>query len=155
MNKKQAAHQLYINGISHEQIAELLKVSYHSVAKWSSEGNWKNEKNQNSLQQQTIQDRIQSLIYYQLDIIKRITEIKSNDLSHSTSPEELKQAMIQRGDIDALQKLFTTVKGKEIPWEKTVKQTRELLEFIESQDLALAKEVAPLANEWLLTKRDD
>ena len=154
MNKKQAAHILYLNGLSLKEICETLKTSYNTVTKWSSDSDWKKVKAEKSLREQTSQERIWGLIDYQLKIIEKITQVRSEEIEKTTSPEDLKKALIERGDIDALQKLFTTIKGKEITWDIMVKLTRELIEYMEKHHFKLAKQIAPIANEWLNEKRE-
>lgn len=154
MTKKQAAHILYLSGLSLKEIASTLQVSYNTISKWSSASDWKRSKTQKALREQTSQGRIWGLIDYQLKIIERLTQMRATTLEKTTDPESLKKALIERGDIDALQKLFTTIKGKEITWDQMVKLTRELIEFIEKHHFELAKQIAPLANRWLNQKRD-
>ncbi len=154
MTKKQAAHILYLNGLTLKEIASTLRTSYNTITKWSSDSDWKRIKAEKALREQTSQERIWGLIDYQLKIIERITQVRSTELDKTTDPETLKKALIERGDIDALQKLFTTIKGKEITWDQMVKLTRELIEFIEKDHFHLAKQIAPLANEWLNQKRE-
>ena len=154
MTKKQAAYTLFLNGLSLKEISTILNISYNTITKWSSEADWKRTKAEKVLREQTSQERIWGLIDYQLKIIERITQARTSELSKTIDPEQLKKALIERGDIDALQKLFTTIKGKEITWDQMVKLTRELIEFIENGHFQLAKQMAPLANEWLNEKRE-
>ena len=154
MTKKQAAHILYLNGLTLKEIASTIKTSYNTITKWSSDSDWKRVKTEKALREQTSQQRIWGLIDYQLQIIERITQVRSVELEKTTDPETLKKALIERGDIDALQKLFTTIKGKEITWDQMVKLTRDLIEFLEKDHFHLAKQIAPFANEWLNYKRE-
>ncbi len=154
MTKKQAAHILYLNGLTLKEVCETLKIPYNTATKWSSDLDWKKNKAEKSLREQTSQERIWGLIDYQLQLIEKITQVRAKEIEKTTSPEDLKKALIERGDIDALQKLFTTIKGKEVTWDIMVKLTRELIEFLEKNHFQLAKQIAPLANEWLNQKRE-
>ncbi len=153
MTKKQAAHILYLYGLTLKEVGSTLKTSYHTITKWSSDSDWKKVKTEKGLREQTSQERIWGLIDYQLQLIEKITQVLTRELEKMTTPDELKKALIELGDIDALQKLFTTIKGKEITWDQMVKLTRELIEFIEQHHFLLAKQIASLANEWLNQKR--
>ena len=154
MTNKQAAYILFLNGFNLKEIATIIKTSYHTVSKWSSDAHWKRIKAEKIFLEQTSQERIWGLIDYQLKIIERITKVRSRKLNESVDPEQLKSMLIERGDIDALQKLFTTIKGKEISWDQMVKLTRDLIEYLEKNHFELAKTLAPLASDWLNEKRE-
>ena len=68
---------------------------------------------------------------------------------------EIQKLLISKGDIDALQKLHTTIKDKEITWDQLVANSRELLEYIADYDLKLSKKVSPIMNDWLNLKREE
>lgn len=154
MTKKEAGFILYLQDVELEEISKTLEVNYNTVAKWSSVGNWKEKKTEKLLQKQTSQDRIWGLISYQLEVIELITAARKQDRTGNETVKELKETLIDRGDIDALQKLFTTIKSKEVTWDAVVKSTRSLIEHLEKADIELAKAVTPLVNEWLNIQRE-
>ena len=71
------------------------------------------------------------------------------------SVSQLQEQLIERGDIDALQKLFTTIKGKELAWSGMVKILREFIEYLERENIHLAKKVLPFSQEFLNEKRKE
>ncbi len=155
MSKRDAAYILYLNGWSHKQIANLVDMSPDTVARWSSKYGWKNKKNEKGLLEQTSRERILSLIDYQLKIIEKITHINSQKLAGKLDVSQLQSILISKGDIDALTKLASTIKGKEMSWDNMVKITKEILDFIESENLTLAKRISPFLREWLNHKREN
>jgi len=154
MVKREAAHKLYLQDVDLKDIALILKVAYNTVAKWSSSDGWKKNKSEKLLREQTSQDRIWGLIDFQLRVIEKITQARDEDLDGTQNVTQLKDSLIERGDIDALQKLFTTIKSKEVTWDQVVKSTRDLVEHIENADFKLAKKVTPIVNDWLNEKRE-
>lgn len=154
MTKKEAGKKLYLQGASLQDISSILKVSYNTVSSWSSKEGWKQSKSEQLLREETSQERIWHLIDFQLKVIEKITIEREKYLSEIKDVDELKKSLIERGDIDALQKLFTTIKGKEVTWDQVVKTARELVEFIAEEDTTLAKRITPIINEWLDQKRE-
>lgn len=155
MTNREAAHTLYNEGYQLEEIAKLLRVPYNTIAKYSSDGNWKKLKAEKGLREKTSQERIWGLIEFQLQIIERITtKHKEALLNENLDVKDLQSLLISKGDIDALQKLHTTIKGKDISWDQMVKLFREFLEFTELENLNVAKNVAPFVTEFLNKKRE-
>jgi hypothetical protein len=89
---------------------------------------------------------IQELIEYNLQILKARKDawVKSNP---HTAPDEL--PLIPRTDIDALQKMFMTIKNKEIEWREWVQMVTQLLEFLETKSPEHAAILAALTDEFL------
>ncbi len=155
MDKKAAAHILYDNGLDLGQIAKMLKTPKSTIARYSSDGKWKRERERKSLLQQTSQERIWALIEFQLQIIEKIT-LKHREvlLSDDLDVAGLQKLLISKGDIDALQKLHTTIRGKDITWDHMVKLFREFLEFMEKENLSIAKSIVPFTTDFLNYKRE-
>ncbi len=101
MTKKQAAHILYLNGLTLKEISSTLQTPYNTITKWSGNSDWKRSKAEKALREQTSQERIWALIDYQLKIIERLAQVRATKLDKITNPETLKKALIERGDIDA------------------------------------------------------
>lgn len=155
MTAKEAGYKLYQEGVDLDEIAKILKRSYNTIAKWSSDGDWKKRKIDQTLREETSKDRVWGLIDYQLRIVERICKQREKELNDDMSAKELRSLLIDKGEIDALAKLFAPIKGKEMTWDNIVKNTRELVTHIESYDLNLAKQVIPIIHEWLNKKRED
>ena len=69
------------------------------------------------------------------------------------SMDELKAALIPKGEIDALQKLFTTIKGKELDWSAIVRILREFSNWLKDEDLEAAKDIVPHIDTYINLKR--
>lgn len=155
IDSKEAAHILFNEGISQKEIASIINVSEKTISLWAKNGNWDKKRSENNLQKQTSEEGVWELINYQLKVLKKIKEVHELTLDGTNDLKEIKSKLIDRGDIDALQKLFTTIKGKELEWTKRVKVIREFSEYIETEDMKLAKEVIPLATQFLNEKRNN
>jgi transposase len=155
MEKKEAGRILYNQGISQKDIAQMLSVQPKTVNLWVKGEGWDKQRSASSLAKETSEERVWKLISYQLRVVEKITELQEDSLDQNLTVGELKKLLIERGDIDALQKLFTTIKGKELEWGQVVKIVRELIEYVEGENLNLAKQLTPLANEFVNAKRKD
>lgn len=149
MTDKEAAYILIKNGMSQKEAARILRKSENTVSGWAKKGKWNDKIVEESLFRETSEEKVRKLINFQLKVIEMIADKHSTSLNDKLTVEELQKLLIGRGDIDALQKLFTTIKGKEMEWSQIVKVVRDLTEYVEAQDLELAKEITPLANEFL------
>jgi hypothetical protein len=154
MTKQESARILYFQGFELREIANIVNTSYNTISKWSSTLNWKQKKSEKLLREETSQERIWKLIEYQLKVIEKITNTRMIELDNVNDVDGLSKLLISKGDIDALQKLFTTIKGKEVTWDQIVKSARELLEHIAENDLTIAKKVTPIVEDWLNLKRE-
>lgn len=154
METKEAAHILFNEGISQKEISSIVNVSEKTICLWAKNGNWDKKRSENNLQKQTSEEGVWELINYQLKVLKKIKEIHELTFDNVDDLKLIKSKLIDRGDIDALQKLFTTIKGKEMEWTGRVKVIREFTEYIEMEEPKLAKEVIPMANQYLNEKRN-
>ena len=155
MKKQDAAYKLYSSGDSLEEIAQLLSVKYNTVARWSSNGKWKEKKNNSLMQETTNQEMLRDLFSYQLKGITKMKALYEEQFDEVDNIAELQKMLISKGDIDALQKLHTTIKEKEISWDQLVANSRDLLEYVSEFDIKLSKKLNPIMNEWLNLKRED
>lgn len=155
MEKVEAAKKLYFQGATQKEIAELLHVQPKTVGSWAKKEEWENKRSQFSMMKETSEEKVWKLITYQLKVIELISQKMEEQLDESLEVSALKKLLIERGDIDALQKLFTTIKGKELEWSHIVNVIKELTEYLESSNFVLAKEFTSLANEFLNEKRKD
>lgn len=155
MESKDAARILFNEGVSQKEIASIVGVTEKTITTWAKQGTWDKKRSENNLQKQTSEEGVWELINYQLKVLKRIKEVQEEDLDNCENLKDIKAKLIDRGDIDALQKLFTTIKGKELEWTQRVKVIREFTEYLEIEDMKVAKEVMPLANQFLNEKRNN
>lgn len=154
MEKQDAAFIMYANDMELKTISSVLSIPYDTLTKWSSKYGWKKKKTQQAIRDETNQDRILMSVSFQLKIMAKIIEIREAELENTTTVEGLEKLMFDKGSLDAFQKLYSTIKSKDISWDQIVKSTRELLEFVEKEDFNLAKELQPYANQWLNEKRE-
>jgi hypothetical protein len=61
---------------------------------------------------------------------------------------------IDKGDVDALAKMFSQVKGKELTFDNLVNLIRELIDFLNGVAPDLAKALAPYTNDFILSKQN-
>lgn len=140
-----AGRALYMMGIPSGEIARLLDVSDTTVSNWTTKGNWREERAAGMAVRKNIQDSLLSLIDYQLEALREITE-------QNRASGTLK--LIDKGEVDALAKLFATIKGKELTFAGLVSVIRELLEYLNQKSPDLAKALIPFTNDFLLTKKE-
>ncbi|GAB3734956.1 hypothetical protein [Spirosoma lituiforme] len=61
---------------------------------------------------------------------------------------------LDKGEVDALAKMFAQVKGKELTFDNLVNLIRELLEFLNQKSPDLAKALVPYTNDFLFAKKE-
>lgn len=144
MKERDAARILYTDGWNQKEIARTLRRSEKTVCKWKQDDNWEMQKSNSLIQKQTAEEGVWELINYQLTALRNIKE--GYEKEGSTK-------LINKGDIDALQKLFTTVKGKEMEWSAMVKVLREFAQWLKAENLELAQELVDFMDAYLNDKR--
>jgi predicted transcriptional regulator len=142
MNKRDAAQILHREGYSQADIAEMMKVSTNTISKWATDGRWKEKKVSEELLQDNSVQRIIKLIDYQTKALERRVDAWLNEDEDSTK-------LIERGDIDALQKLYTTIRQDAKKFSDYVTVIKELLTFVQHKDLELAKRLTEPADEFI------
>jgi len=155
MVKHEAAKALFFDGWAQKDIARLLKVSEKTVVQWKKKYKWEELRQRYAGLRNSAADKIMELINYQLEVLNRIKDRYDQQMTGDASLDELNQALIQNGQIDALYKMFAAVKGKEITWASYVRIVRELHEYLAAHDIQVAQALAPLADDFLNTKRQE
>lgn len=166
--QRTAAKDLFMLGWDQQEIARAVNVSQTTMTKWATTGSWREERAKKYGMDETRPDKILSLIDYQIEVLDHFT--KESLANHSAykdflranpgqeAPPELVAAgrlqLLDKGHIDALSKLFATIKGKDMPWSNYVNMTRELIEFLSGRDNDLAKELVTHTDAFLMHKRD-
>jgi HrpA-like RNA helicase len=148
MEKHLAAQVLYNEGIDQNEIAKVIGVSETSIVNWKKKHDWDRRRVQHVLAKETAEETLWELINYQLSVLK----FKKEQMLKS--PEENRK-LIDKGDIDALSKMFSSVKGKQLEWSNYVKICREVLEYIQTEDLELAKSLNAVLTVFLANKRKE
>lgn len=146
MEKRDAARQLYMEGWQQNDIARVLKVTEKTVSTWSTDEGWKEKRIQFDLMEENSTQMVMELIEYQLRALKRRVKTWTEE-----DPESTK--LIERGDIDALQKLHTTIRREHMKWSHYVSVCKELLEWVSVVDVELAKQLSDKIDNFLNEKR--
>lgn len=136
---------MFMAGISGQEIAATLGVSDTTVSSWVVKGEWREERAAGLSQKQTIEQNLLNLIDYQLEALNK--QVKTNREGNDVRP-------LDKSEVDALSKLFATVKGKELSFAQVVTVVREIVQYLTKADPALAKALVPHTNDYLATKRD-
>lgn len=149
MTDKEAAYKLYMSGDRQNEIAAVLKISEQSISAWVKAYDWKKKRERNNLFDQHTTEKTQNVISRQLEILDMISEKQRESINEHSSIEELQKALISRGDLDGFQKLFSTIKSKELAWDKIVNLIREFLEFARDYDADAVKALTPVSHSFL------
>ena len=146
MEKKEAAWHLYKEGLLQKDIARILNVSEQTVVSWKQKADWDKKLHEHKELHDSNAQRILKLIAYQLRTIERMVQ---------RWEEENNDRLIGKGEIDALSKLYATIKSKETTWSNYIKVCKDLMEFIASKDLPLAKVLTEKIDEFLNETREN
>jgi len=144
MTPKQAAYDLFEIGWTQKHIAAALKISETTISKWAKKYDWDGERAKNTAADEANEARLKKLINYNL----RVLQLKTEEWEQAG---ELK--LIERGDVDALSKLYSSIKGKEHTWAQQVELITEFIGFVEKKSLDLAKKLLPLGDEFVTGKK--
>ncbi|WP_420582078.1 DUF1804 family protein [Reichenbachiella sp.] len=148
MEKHLAAQILYNEGTDQKQIAAVMEVSEQTVGTWKKKYDWDRKRVEHTLAKETAEESLWELINHQLEVLKYRKE------ENRKKPKD-EWKLIDKGDIDALSKMFSSVKGKQLEWSNYVKISRELLDFIQSDSLELAKALTGPLQNFLANKRKE
>lgn len=153
MDKKNAAKILFYKGNTFKDIASILNLNEKTVSSWAHKYKWKDDKDKKDLFRQTNEERILSLINHNLIVLEKISIIQANTIENCNDIKELEKALTKKGDIDALSKLFSAIKGKELDFEKVIDICREIIEYLED-DPELSQKIIPYINQFINDKRN-
>lgn len=149
MKDREVAYLLYKAGVSKTDISRIFRKSPNTVTRWAKEDNWEEKSVEEALFKETSGEQVRELITYQLKVLNKIKDIRQDDLQNSHEVADLRKLLIDKGDIDALSKLYATIKGKEIEFTQITLIVKELVEYVERERIELAKELTPLAHEFI------
>jgi hypothetical protein len=144
MENRDAAYILFTESWDQKRIAQALGVTEKTVGNWKKAGECERKRTEQALARETSEAILWELIQYQLTALKRKKdEWIGND----------EFRLLDKGDIDALAKMYSSVKAKQHTWAQIVDLATEITEFIEQKNFQLAKEIIPLVDEFLMTKK--
>ncbi|MFC0182526.1 hypothetical protein ACFFJX_08115 [Pseudarcicella hirudinis] len=87
-----------------------------------------------------------SLIDYQLRYLEQ---------QKDKAIQEGKLVPLDKGQIDALSKLLSGIKQKEMTFAQIVNNITELLGWLQTEDIALSKALVPFTNKFINLKKDN
>jgi hypothetical protein len=157
MEKKDAAWLLFDSGRTQKDIAKVLQVQEHTVGRWKNKYGWDKKKEAKRRIRESIREDVFDLIQYQTRVLK----LKKRDWEKLVVKYEAGECnvadlkIIQRGDIDALQKLFTTVKEKANIWSDYVQVISEFMKYMEEVDFNASKNLVDHTENFLNLKREN
>ncbi len=153
LRKEAAVEILFKEGVEQKDIAKILKLSEVTISKIVVSGNLRKKRTMQSLAKKTSEDNALVALEHQSTIIRLMAEKLRDELDKNPDMESLKAALIPKGEIDALQKLFTTIKGRDMEWSNFIKVIREFVGYVRERNPELAQEIADPADEFLNEKR--
>ena len=153
LTRHSAIDELFTAGWEQKDIARVLKLSEVTVSRYVTKNGLRKNRVMQSLARKTSEENALIALEHQSTIIRLIGEKLRAELSEDPTMEELKAALIPKGEIDALQKLFTTIKGKELEWSAVVKIIREFTAWLKEVDMIIAQGVVDHADDYINEKR--
>jgi IS30 family transposase len=153
LSKESAIEILFKEGVEQKDIARILKLSEVTISRHVKKNNLRAARSMQSIAKKTSEENALVALEHQSTIIKLIADKLRAQLADDPTVEDLKAALIPKGEIDALQKLFTTIKGKELEWSAVVKIIREFTTFVKDRDMKLAHAIIDPADEYINEKR--
>lgn len=153
MTKREAARIAYKEGATQREIAKIFSITENTVSKWAKAENWKGKRVNFDMLKENSTQRVMELIDYQLRVIGKIKDKNLKMLEDLPEDKELQELLISKGDIDALQKLFTTIRSDQKKFSNYVRVVKEYLEWLSHLDLDLSKQVTESLTLFLNEKR--
>lgn len=151
IDKKSAAQELFNAGWDQKRISAILDLTEQTISKWKIKHKWEEKRAKKNMAADVAEDRIWELINYQLAALKQRKDNYEKLAESNTDNKDL--PMLDKGDIDALQKLWTTVKNKQLDWSVVVNNIKDFVSFISERDLDLAKNILTHSDDYLNYKR--
>jgi len=147
-DKKAAAHTLYMDDYEQRIIASILGITEKTISTWVNDGEWAVKRASKQVAEQSIRDDA-------LFILNRLLKAQREILESDPTDENGRLRLPDTKLADAVHKLYSVVKDKEVPWHQTARTVTELLKYITSQDLNLAKQLQHYCKLYLEHKRQE
>ncbi|WP_286747871.1 helix-turn-helix domain-containing protein [Roseivirga sp. UBA1976] len=157
MELHEQAFKAYCEGLTQKQIATIVGRTEQTISAWAKKYDWENKRDRQLISQENAEEGIWKLINHNVAIHLRIAALKIKELDNNQNPtvEDLKKALTDNGDVDALKKLHASIKGKQHAWGDYINFSKELLEYMQENHFDKAKELAPILDEFLSQKRKE
>lgn len=152
---KQEARHLFILGWEQKRIATVMARTEQTINKWCKDGQWHAQRDIHRSKLQASKEIITQLLHHQLSVIQQIVTKKQQELANQNDPssQELEKLLIQSKEADLVAKFFAQIRDQETQWDKLVSIASELIDFVQSKNLELAKKLIPVIDEFIQTKR--
>lgn len=142
-SREAAIEALLKAGFEQTEIARILRLSENTISKYSNQKGIKKRILEQSIKQNTAEEDALTSLAHQSKVVRMISDKLAERLSPDMAVEDLKDCLIPKGEIDALQKLFTTIKRKELEWSDKVKILRQFANYLKGEDTELARDIVP------------
>jgi predicted transcriptional regulator len=153
VHKKEAAEILYKEGFEQKDIARMLGLSVTTISKYTIAGNWRKTKQQHDLRILTAESDNEFSLAHQSRVLRMMSEKLSLMVNHEMTIDELKNCLLPKGEIDAVQKLSTTIARRDPDWKLVVRVLREFSIFLKEDNLELAQDIVPHIDKYINEKR--
>ena len=87
-------------------------------------------------------------MHYQLTQLRKLKTKYEREESDDGTPR-----LISKGDIDGVRDLYNMIKAKETDWMGLVRNVRMINQYVKERDPELARQVAPILNDFLNEQR--
>ncbi|MFD0997692.1 hypothetical protein ACFQ21_00170 [Ohtaekwangia kribbensis] len=149
-DKQKDAQEMFEIGWDQKRIAKILDVSEQTITTWKQKYRWEEKRAKKGMNREAAEDLVWKLINYQLNVINK--QVKDAEL-RAEKEKDYELPTLDKGDIDALQKLWTTVKAKQLDWSVVVNNTKDFIGFVSERDIDLAKKLLDIADDYMHYKR--
>jgi len=153
VNKKEAAEILFKEGFDQKDIARMLGLSVTTISKYAIAGNWRKMRQQHDLRILSAESDNEFSLAHQSRILRMMSEKLSQMVTTEMTIDELKNCLLPKGEIDAVQKLSTTIARKDPDWKLIVRVLREFSVFLKEQNLELAQDVVMYIDKYINERR--
>ncbi len=153
IDKKAAVKVLFLANFEQKHIARILRLTEATVSKYVVDGKLRQKRIEWGINKQTSEENALAALAHQTKVIRMITERLGENLHDGMTVEELQACLIPKGEVDAVQKLFTTIKGKELDWSAMVQILRNFMAHLKEEDIELAQELIPHVDNYINEKR--
>ncbi|MEA5461561.1 DUF1804 family protein [Arcicella sp. LKC2W] len=143
--KRENAMSLFVEqSFSKQKIAKFCGVSVQTISAWAEEDDWDSVRMDTLRVEKNMKMRIYKLIDHSLQVFEQEIENQKN---------EGKLKHLDKGQIDGLSKLLAGIKAKELSFSESVKLLTEFMEYVNTQDNHLAKELIPFIDGFISALR--
>lgn len=143
-DKRGPAKALFMAGYTYEEIGNILRRSKSTISKWGKEDNWTAARVKHSMIEENSLSKLMDIFEYQIECLHSTMEARK---------EEGEMLPFENGNFDALQKLYSTIKPDWQKFKLYASVMKEFLDFAQSENLNVAKDMMPIADLFLHMKQ--